>query len=431
MTQHLEDRLRAAFREKADQVPPAAPPLELTQPRRAARPGGIRVPGGWLTPGQRRLAAGLAAAAAVAAIAVGAVVASAPSAPPAPAQPAPPKNLPPYYVALAQSSTGSSDHAVAVVRATRTGAVVARIAVPRPYTDFSGVTAAADDRTFILGAVSWTDSSVPQKFFLLRIDPGAHLAASRARLTPLGIRLPSGSGAVGMALSPDSTSLAVVATSAGSGDIADYGIIIYNLSTGASHSWEARNCPDHCIIDAIAGEQHEMNTISWTADGRQLGFVLNTGAAGQTQFRLLNVSAPGNDVLADSHLVTLRAAPGALRGAAPGHLNWGISLITPDGGSVIINTANPRVSAPPGPPQTPFSQYLLRYSTRTGALQRVLGVQRSQARNRHPLQVLWTSPDGSKILVTGFKGAYTSAGLLHDGHYTPIPWSRLTISAAW
>jgi hypothetical protein len=44
--------------------------------------------------------------------------------------------------------------------------------------------------------------------------------------------------------------------------------------------------------------------------------------------------------------------------------------------------------------------------------------------------VLWTSPDGSTVLVTGFRGQH-SAGLLHDGRYTPIPWSARLLSAAW
>ena len=115
---------------------------------------------------------------------------------------------------------------------------------------------------------------------------------------------------------------------------------------------------------------------------------------------------------------------------APRDASWGISLITPDGRSVIIYAANPpRGSAQHGPSRALFSQYLLRYSARTGALQTVLGVRRTHP-GGHAEQVLWTSPDGSTILVTGFKDLH-SAGLLHNGHYTPIPWSPLTISAAW
>jgi hypothetical protein len=224
-----------------------------------------------------------------------------------------------------------------------------------------------------------------------------------------------------MALSPDGKSLAVVAVH---GAMTANRIVIYNLSTGASHSWEDRGCRDNCIIGRMLVPQGQMNTISWTADGRQLGFVQETGAVGHPQFRLLNVRAPGDNVLADSQPVALRAAPGVLQGMAPRDASWGTSLITPDGRSIIIDAANPRSSAQPWPPQA-----LLRYSARTGALQAVLGV-----RPTHPAgyaeQVLWTSSDGGTILVTGFNGIH-AAGLLHDGHYTPIPWSPLTLSAAW
>lgn len=45
-------------------------------------------------------------------------------------------------------------------------------------------------------------------------------------------------------------------------------------------------------------------------------------------------------------------------------------------------------------------------------------------------QVMWSSPDGSTILAIGFRDSH-SAGLLHDGRYTPIPWSAQLLSAAW
>jgi hypothetical protein len=43
---------------------------------------------------------------------------------------------------------------------------------------------------------------------------------------------------------------------------------------------------------------------------------------------------------------------------------------------------------------------------------------------------IWTSPDGSILLVVGFRGDH-SAGMLDDGEYIPIPWSAANLSAAW
>lgn len=420
MTQQLEDALRAAFQEKADQIPAIAPPLQLAPQPRAMHPARARGHSGWLTPGQQKLAAGLAAAAAVAAVAVATVVASAPPAPPAVPAPAGPatNQPPPYYVALGQDAQTISDQAV--VRATGTGAVIASIPVPHPYTNFAGVTSAADDRTFVLEAVSYAGPSLPPRFYLLRIDPGTRLTTDRARLTPLTVRpdsgASSGNGVAGMALSPDGRSLAVVVP-ARPGVSPGNRIIIYDLSTGASHSWEGLGC--RCLVGMSPLAQFELNTISWTADGRQLGFVVAGGAFSEHQFRLLNVPAQGDNVLADSRPVTLGAAPGVLQGLAPRDVMWGVTLITPDGGSIIMDAAGG--ADPPGT--------LLRYSARTGRLEAVLGTGPSQP-GSFARQVLWTSSDGSRILVIGFRGIH-SAGVLHDGQYTPIPWSAQLLTAAW
>ena len=407
MTQQLEDRLRAAFGEKADQIPAVAPPLRL-----ASQPGRARGFGGWLTPGHRKLAAGLAAAAAIAGVAVVTVVAASPTAPPTHLPAGPAAKPPPYYVAIAG--------AAAVVRATGTGAVIANIRVPHPYTGFGGVTGAADDRTFVLQAVTFANAAVPEKLYLLRIGPGARLAADHARLTPLDVRLPSGTGVLGMALSPDGKSLAIVETH---GTKATNLIVIYNLVTRGSRTWRLHGCRGDCNIGANMVGPIQMNTISWTDDGHRLGFVRQSGPTGLvSQFRLLNIRAAGDDVLADSQPVRLVATPGVLKGVAPDHAIWGVALITPDGGSLIIDATN----AYDGQPSV---QNLLRYSTRSGALQTAVGAQPNGVA-RHEENVLWTSPDGSTVLVTGFRGQH-SAGLLHDGRYTPIPWSAQLLSAAW
>lgn len=426
MTEQLENRLRAAFRDKAEQIPAVAPPLELPpRPRSgAARPAGTRGLGSWLTPGQLRLVAGLAAVAAVAAIAVATVVASSQSAPP----PKPPAGgsaakPPPYYVAI---SFDAARHMIAVVRATGTGAVIASIRASHPYADFIGVSGAADDRTFVLLATGIPGTATPDRFYLLRVDPGARLAASRIRLTPLGVRLPRGStGLLGMALSPDGKSLAIIAFY---GPATANRLVIYDLTTGASHSWADRGCQDNCIIGQ-GMVANDLNTISWTADGRQLGFVELTGVARLPQFRLLSVNAPGDNALADSRPVTLRAAPGVLQGAAPRDTLWASSLITPDGRSIIVDAQTPQGGSDQGSAQ-PRPPELLRYSARTGALQAVVGTPPATAGLGSPAQVMWSSPDGSTILAIGFRDSH-SAGLLHDGRYTPIPWSADLLSAAW
>ena len=77
---------------------------------------------------------------------------------------------------------------------------------------FTGVTGAADDRTFVLSAQGPEPSVVPpfpaQRFFLLPIDPAAR-AGARMTLTALPAGdVPAGNGIREMALSPDGTHLA-------------------------------------------------------------------------------------------------------------------------------------------------------------------------------------------------------------------------------
>lgn len=134
-------------------------------------------------------------------------------------------NVPPYYVALIGSKPdyqGAGEYPpadAAVVRATTSGAVLARIMPPHPYT-FAAVTGAADDRTFVLFGVSpLRRTSGPgmyygnytQRFCLLRINPAASSRSARAQLTALPLTdIGSGEQVQAMALSPDGKSLAAI-----------------------------------------------------------------------------------------------------------------------------------------------------------------------------------------------------------------------------
>ena len=151
----LQDKLRAALRQTADEIPAQAPPLRLSPQRRASRDGRNARWRAWAVP--------LAAAPLVLA-AVGtslAVAGSLTHQPAATRQQAGPGGVPAYYVALITTAKPQSDitndlgssaeaYSAAELRSTRTGAVLARITPPRPYVSFTGVTGAADDRTFVL-----------------------------------------------------------------------------------------------------------------------------------------------------------------------------------------------------------------------------------------------------------------------------------------
>jgi hypothetical protein len=72
-------------------------------------------------------------------------------------------SVPAYYVALITTEKPRSNlenmldssaeaYSAAELRSTQTGAVLARITPPKPYVSFTGVTGAADHRTFVLSA---------------------------------------------------------------------------------------------------------------------------------------------------------------------------------------------------------------------------------------------------------------------------------------
>ena len=89
-------------------------------------------------------------------------------------------------------------------------------------------------------------------------------------------------------------------------------------------------------------------------------------------------------------------------------------------------------------PGRKFSQQLMEFSARTGKVTRVLSdITHLWGDNE---QVHWMSPDGRVLIVTDAVAAHdhsrasyadVDAGMLVDGHYTPLPWSERTFTAAW
>ena len=123
----LENKLRAALRETANEIPADAPPLRLTPQPRMRNNGRDPHPGrrGWVAP--------LTAAALVVAV-IGASVAVAGRLKhqPATSASAGPDGVPAYYVALKPQQPRSGPGTVAAqIRSTETGAVLATIEPPK------------------------------------------------------------------------------------------------------------------------------------------------------------------------------------------------------------------------------------------------------------------------------------------------------------
>jgi hypothetical protein len=417
MTQ-LEDRLRTALQAKAADVPSEFPPLYLQPVRRpgaVARGGGNRA---WPR-AHRRWLAPLAAAAAVLAV-VAAVLAAAGALPGAVAPPVAPiqTSVPPYYVALTSSAPSVSVPTpaakAATVRLTSTGAVLARLAPPRPYTSFIAISGATDDRTFVLLAQGRQDRNgvFPQRFFVLHVDPAA-AAADRAQLTALPAIDISGTDVVeAMAMSPDGQSLAAILLS----DSWEH-LYVYNLATGQTRIWVRKLCGT-CHQTELGGTDYyppSVVTLSWTSNGKALAFVAD---AGPSQVRLLDLSASGDNVQPASKPFVIRGMPVRV---------WSGVDMTPDGKTIFIGYPNRRGRS--------VWIGLMRYSVTTGKLTPINNltlVNEGTITGYVPDAdtVLWTSYNGSKIIVMGARPGQT-AGVYSGSSYTPIPWPAYVVDAAW
>jgi hypothetical protein len=418
----LEEKLRAALRETADEIPADLPPLRLDpRPARIRRRRWIL----WSAP--------LASAAAVVALIAGslAVTGGLPHCPPARPHPATfapvgPDGIPLYYVALTTKGR-AEEYAItataAEVRATATGAVLVRVVPPKPYAAFTGITAAADDRTFVLSAqeTSRPPASIQQqireypygyspreRFFLLRIDPQAATPGGRAslRALPAGF-VPAGQTIHDMALSPDGSELAADV----GGTLGRNELYVFNLASGTERAWSFRTC-DRCGPDSGGLGFGGVNTdaLSWTADGRHIAFV--GPGSGQGTVRLLDVSLPGPDLLANS-----KPLVGSPPGSGP---YWRGAVITPDGRTVIVVE-----EIAEGVPV--IRQRLVKFSAVTGRPTQTLNDMRVV---RGYEQVLWTSPDG-RVLVVAYEPGDDSVTILHGSTHTKIPWSPYIAAAAW
>jgi hypothetical protein len=413
----LQNKLRAALRETADEIPAQPPPLDLSPRPRASRNARWRA---WAAP---LTAAALVLAAVGVSLAVAANLKHQPAAATRPQ--AGQAGVPAYYVALTTAAKPQSDvgndlgasalaYSAAELRSTQTGAVLARITPPKPYVSFTGVTGASDDRTFVLSAQGAQPSVVPpypaQRFFLLRIDPAAR-AGARMTLTalPAGY-VPAGYGIREMALSPDGTHLA-----AGVGESLGYAeeVDVFDLATGTERAWSARTCAE-CMPNGGGNLWFGVNTdaLSWTADSQHVAFTW------ENTVRLLDTRAAGSDLLTDSKKVATWI------GGVTGLNQWRGAIITPDGRTVlgIENLGGLNLRGP-------IREHLVSWSTATGKQIAVLN--NLNARNLGDYeQILYTNDDGS-VLVLTYQRPGAKAAIVHDGRSTPIPWSPYIGVAAW
>ncbi|HEX4287716.1 MAG TPA: hypothetical protein VH021_02295 [Trebonia sp.] len=322
----VQDRVSTAAEATAASVREIRP---LALPDSSAASAGPRVSRGrrptwiresWMIP--------LGAAALVAALALSLVTlrhAEAPGPAPSKAGTVPPAvavaGVPRYYAVATEGPVSHAEMAAinVTVEEVRTGKTIAAVTLPAiselvGVNAAVGVSAAADDRTFVVGRRDeWGDVD----YFLVRLAPGARQGATVERLpiqeTAVGVLL-------GFAVSPDGKELAVLSVR-GNGTT----LRVYSVKSGATlRTWIAGTWHNQAIGALLP-------SVSWTADNRQVAFstVVTTGPKPLDDVlveRRLGVTEPSGDLAMASKVVL--KAPGSCSSL----------LLTPDGGTVVCAT---------------------------------------------------------------------------------------------
>ena len=398
----LENLLREELQREAQKVQPELlRPLQVPTRRPSWRP---------------RLLPFTAAAAVIAVITAGALVAGLTSAhKPAAHKPAvsgsAPASLPRFYVTTSSSPGGRGIQAV--VRASASGQVTGTVPVPSAlpveWADSGGtfVTAAADDRSFIIGVQGGqapTKNGLDLRLFRFAISH----AGKPGHLTELAPAPMRNETTEGIALSPDGKLLAVSLQNDSSPDAVG-AIQVLDLSTGATRTWTA---PAHSVY--IPGPP------SWADGSRVIAFTwLRSTQSGLMAaprgIRLLDTAAPGDNLVAGTVIV-----PSGVVGAG----SVVSARITPDGRDVIVVTW--RDLTPRAKTHTVVVQFA-ELQASTGRLVRLLRTQTERYDFEHvitledSLGVLSLSSQGRYALVQGTQFGWLDVGGPDPGRFTPLP----------
>ena len=341
--------------------------------------------------------------------------------------------VPAYYVTLdaGQSPGNAADNGspyTAVVADTFTGARLAAVSPPAGST-FTGVTAAADDRTFVLDDTPCTQPDAasrvcPRTWYLLRIAPGTDAAA---RLTRLPIpSTASGTEVEAMALSPDGGQLAVALQPAGSAaGPPRESLVLYSTVTGsAERTWAG---PPGTIL--TPGQWFRLDgsgaALRWLDDGRTLAF------SNEFTLRTLDTRGPGHDLIADSRLFW--TTTGGL-GDPPGYrLSCDeVPLVVDEGAAVVCGA-----TGTPSPGQGPADECsgmwdnalgFLVYSTATRKLTSVPYLDETTCTAEVTARVYWSSPSGDTLIALLNSAPEADpagpqrneVGLIKGGAFTPL-----------
>jgi hypothetical protein len=486
-THQIEDRVRAATRAAAETVAPdSVPPLRLS-PERPSRSRAGSFASGW-----GRWLAPLAAAAAVVAVAVAMVTVGRAvddrtggtrpsSSRPGPVTTGPPVSsyvasgqVPRYYVSIESHGNPNFNPSYAVVRATVTGAAAETISPPTGQTVLA-VTAAADDRTFMLDTQPWVSANSnanqnfePRTFFELRLGADGSILS----LHKLSVSVPGGQLMTGFALSPDGSKLAIAVqpdNNKREPDLSEVKVIA--LATGATTTWTGNG--------VVGIGPDDARSLSWPGDELTLAFTWTAAGPGvHTGLWLLDLTSAGGSLLAHSReAVSLlnqaslgatpvpsataslplngSASPSAIPSASPSVIPSASpsassalqpatapscqldSIIVPDSSAIVcgaiteldqkdsLNSSGPAGTSLQRGAETEF----IEYSTANGKVARVLGHWTFGSVGALAVDVLWSNASGSVLIGVIPDSSDGRAGVISGNEFTPLP--ATAVSGTW
>ena len=439
-----EDLIRSTTRAIAStvrEVPPlrlepAADELWYPDQMRHARPGSSRLHRwrSWLAP--------LTAAAVVAALAVALVIIrdlpNGSVVPPTPTASTGPGSIPRYYVAI-RSTTGKPDGLNSlVVGDSLTGKAIATLG---SNVSFQRVTAANDDRTFVVYAVTKSGGSEIGMWFEVHLAPGtAHPARLTALPIPL-VKIPLGLGSspqygvFAMALSGSGQELAVAEVPSAAGGVA---VKVFSIATGQLlHDWTTNN---PSVSDPFAPGVVSPSVLSWIDEDQALALTTTSesGSPGPRveTVRSLNVDGPPTgDLLADSKVIWITPSAGKTSAANP-DVPCGVLLLsrTPlfvsaDGKTVSCAALGQQQGSSSIRWTMTFSTYHLAAGT-TATGQGTVGYQVTRQVPASTgasggCSLIWVSPSGGTLIGEWSVGPGNSSvpfhiGVISHGTFTPL-----------
>jgi hypothetical protein len=323
---------------------------------------------------------------------------------------------------------------------TFTGAKVTTVTPPTGVS-FYGVTAAADDRTFVVDTNTQpgvSDINSSRAFYLLTIAPGT---ASPARLTKLAI--PSLGGVIAIALSASGHELAVATLSQKSSLVR---LRIYAVPTGRLlRGWST---DDQTVFDRGADLIYDENRgLTWVNGDRGLAFPaiwMSRKQVGTMKFRnrtiprmlltqhmtvrTLDVTAAGSDLIADSKVVWSARYPTTIESYPPGCRWFQDPLVSGDGKTIDCVSVTGPPDRGPNKEIVHWRMSWLANSASTPSVARPLYKFTIDAplASGFWLDGLWTSASGAAVLGYWYFGNLSKPlpvhfGVMSHGTFRPLP----------